>query len=199
MGRMWILLLILLFSCVSETEIYADAAMPPENSPPVSPPAAIPDGETKEPTYENNDWFDEIFEGFAKWMVDGIKEIYDALVVPLCNWFNQFWAAFCKWVEDWIWWVIEYNIELGLQYADWLVGAGKKMLEMILSFIPPIKIPAGFEQGLRYFVSYGSLLDKIFPVSEIIELIGLYFSIYLALIIHQYVKGWWRWIGWFHR
>jgi hypothetical protein len=135
------------------------------------------------------DWFKRVIESCYEWIIvvlDGYGLYFDRL-----------YEYFCNWVLELIWWWIEYSIEEGLQYADWTVGTGKRIFELIISYLPEIALPQGFDAGLQYFVAYGILLNELLPFEEMLWMIQLYFSVYLAIIVHSHVKGWWRWIAWF--
>lgn len=137
------------------------------------------------------EWLKDSVEGWYVWAGDMVTEFWDLLGKAI--------EKFQDWILEWVWYFIEYNIELGYSYMDWCVGTGKTIFEKVLDFLPAIELPEGFEQGLQYFMAYGLILDKFLPLTELFYLINLYLTIFLALIIHNHVKGWWRWIGWFNK
>lgn len=137
------------------------------------------------------DWFKSIYERFTEWIGDWFRWLWDM--------FEWSFEGFCSWLLDWFWWYLKYSFDLAVSYADWLVETSHEILFWILDMLPPIELPEGFEKGLEYFVSYGMILNKVLPIKEMLMFLELWCTIFITMIVHNFVKGWWRWIGWFNK
>ncbi|MDR0870482.1 MAG: hypothetical protein LBN39_06780 [Planctomycetaceae bacterium] len=65
-----------------------------------------------------------------------------------------------------------------------------EMFEWLLDKLPPIDLPAGFEEELSQLISFGMILDRIIPIHEALGLLALYILILVCLTLYRFVKSW---------
>lgn len=141
------------------------------------------------------EWFFDVWNKFTEF----ISNIWNWFKSTLEDWYIWFWETIdwlVNWAVDlwetfweWIWYIGKWLLDWFFTLLDWMVGLGMDTILWVMDRFPEIKLPGGFEDGIRYFVQYGMILDDFIPFTETLSLFALYMTIYSIVIVYRIVKS----------
>lgn len=134
---------------------------------------------------------DGIF-GFFQGAIDIIGGYFESLLElndAIWSWVTEMllflWGKLFEFLEFYF----ETMTELMIHALDWWIGTLITFITFVLDMLPSMGLPSGFGGGLGYFISYGMLLNQIFPFAESLAWFVIYMIAFIMITIYRIVKS----------
>lgn len=126
-------------------------------------------------------WFKDTMTSWYLWAVDSFTKMMEWLGET----FEKFWETLVEFVE----WVGRSLFDFLIDMLDWFIGLMLTFIEWLIDQLPEIEMPAGFDEGMNWFLEMGMAFNTILPVSETLQWLAVYLSVVLTVTVYRIIKS----------